>query len=225
MTGLEKFVAALPQFEADHGHDWPDTLSELMKLANTLLAAERAAQEKPVDDRGMREALEEIKVEKKEDGYWLSVKYGAVRLNDRMTTLIKAFMLWQEKRDKALSHPEHAKPQEHVAGLREKLMLELDKRIKEPNINKDFTAGMISMLGTVMRVISRHPADARPTESLAELADKAGWIGTMKVSERPSGWRIIFSNGNVFIGKTYQEAESKARAYLEGLKDTPAKEK
>ena len=57
------------------------------------------------------EALKEIKVEQKEDGYWLSVKYGAVRLNDGMATLINAFMGWQERRDIALLAAEKQKPE------------------------------------------------------------------------------------------------------------------
>ncbi len=57
------------------------------------------------------------------------------------------------------------------------------------------------------------------TEDLVVLADKKGWMGSVGISERPSGWRIAFSNGNVFFGKTYQEAETEARKELNKLLD------
>lgn len=55
-------------------------------------------------------------------------------------------------------------------------------------------------------------------EPLACLADRKHKMGSMKICERPSGWRIEFST-TIFTGNTYLEAESKARIFLEGLED------
>ena len=71
------------------------------------------------------------------------------------------------------------------------------------------------------KILSRHAAD----EPLAVLADRKGCTFV----PRPviDGWRLsVFietkGGGQIpFDGPTYTEAEAKARAYLNGLEDTP----
>ena len=58
-------------------------------------------------------------------------------------------------------------------------------------------------------------------EPLAVLADRKGVVGSIHISERPSGWRIEISRSKVpvFMGPTYPAAEQAAREYLEKLED------
>ena len=55
--------------------------------------------------------------------------------------------------------------------------------------------------------------------SLTALAEKKGYMDSVKIREGLLGWRITFSNGNVFAGKTYAEAKTKALEYLNRLED------
>jgi hypothetical protein len=77
--------------------------------------------------------------------------------------------------------------------------------------------------GRLVLVVPGHAAD----EPLAVLADKHGF--DVYSNSGATTWRIRleqwdgikFPGAGPFFGKTYIEAEAKARAYLNGLEDTP----
>lgn len=79
---------------------------------------------------------------------------------------------------------------------------------------------------TLFNVLSRHPASAG--ESLAELADRKGfnWVlcndNIIHIKQYFGG--VESMPEKLFEGKDYPEAESKARAYLNGLPDADKQE-
>jgi hypothetical protein len=103
----------------------------------------------------------------------------------------------------------------------------LDGKIKEL-INSYTVHGDISKeeIGFVEKLKKMISYDSKPRESLAELADRKGFE-RMRINQFRGEWFIRFlsytdvadTSNFRYKGKTYQEAEQKARQYLEGLPD------
>ena len=106
----------------------------------------------------------------------------------------------------------------------EKYNQEIKEYIKLEEDNK-ITNGMMAQCSCVMQtraVLQELLAEEKAELSLAELADEKGMF--VDISREKTGWDIEIVNkrtGALFesiTGKTYAEAEQKAKLYLEGLK-------
>lgn len=112
---------------------------------------------------------------------------------------------------------EQAKKPTADKGLVEELTALLNNHIA--GTSAEFHRGIGWMKAKVCEILSRY----KPPESVAELADKNQWI--LEISGPGTGYQWVFHliNGDScekeFCAKTYAEAESKARSYLDSLPD------
>ena len=168
----------------------------------------------------MEEWLEEqLKIVKNEAGKNSDYVIALNRAFNKARSLLAKEQLIKPPADEGIA--EILKEQHHYSWVRSNESLLLIQREQgETRMANHFEECLIN---AIERARSRH----KPQGPLAELADRKGWdcqsTGPAFGPQFKEAWNIFMSNPMAqtreFNGKTYAEAESKARKYLEGLPD------
>jgi len=119
--------------------------------------------EEKAGDEGLREALTEIDVQEKDDGFWLVCRHGALLLREH-SVLLQSFLQWKERRDSALSR-QPVSEQKAPAGLVEELEgWSSECSTRGPDGEPDGCPGMMKF----NEILSRYRPCADRTEELVK---------------------------------------------------------
>jgi hypothetical protein len=202
-------------------------LPTLIEKIESLIESPTNSEQGRDREEELREVLSAIQIHSDEEGInWISVDTAHIAINPKASIVKKKFIEWDEKRRQALSrHPDSSK----VESL-EPLKWQDVKAVKRGEFISyvalpgdvaltDYSGPSVDRNG--LRSALKHIESQKYEEPLAVLAVRKN-VPIMVHGPQQSckkQWSVRLSCWRVFTGKTYAEAELKARAYLNTLPD------